>query len=245
MTLHVPASPANLRVLLADVKTAQVPERDRPASAKLQTRPFVTLSREPGAGALPLAQKLVERLNLIDPPDEPGEQPWTAWDREVLEKVADDHHLSAEVLDALEESTQSWLADFFSGMSASGPTVPDRDAVFRKVANTVSALAQMGRAIIVGYGGVLLGKRLPSGVHVRLVAPLDFRIQRMAEFMRSSTEKAAARISELERNRAAFFKRYWPREPLRADHFTLTINTAAIDTDLAAELIARVVKARG
>ena len=46
-------------------------------------RGFVTISRQPGAGAFALAQYLAERLNL-----DGGD--WTAWDHELIDKVSAD-----------------------------------------------------------------------------------------------------------------------------------------------------------
>lgn len=39
--------------------------------------PFITISRQAGAGGRSLAQRLVERLNELEPDD----RPWSAWER--------------------------------------------------------------------------------------------------------------------------------------------------------------------
>jgi cytidylate kinase len=143
----------------------------------------------------------------------------------------------------LEESTQSWLTDFFASMSlGDAGGYADRDAIFRKVARTVRALAQMGEKVIVGSGGVLLTQKLPGGIHVRLVASHNYRVMRLAEQLHIDVSDAARRIEQLDRIRNAFFKRYWPGETLRPELFTLTINTERVDTETAAELVVKLVK---
>ena len=44
--------------------------------------------------------------------------------------------------------------------------------------NGVRALAEVGRVIIVGRGGVFITRDLPGGIHVRLVAPREWRVRR-------------------------------------------------------------------
>jgi hypothetical protein len=67
--------------------------------------PFITLSRQAGAGAVPLMHELLERLRQIDT-DVP---PWTGWHRELVERIAADHEMSASLVDALEDSDRSFL----------------------------------------------------------------------------------------------------------------------------------------
>src|SRR5690606_12976814 len=91
--------------------------------------PFVTISREAGTGAWSLAKRLMDRLNHgrhLDPA-------WTCWDRELVEKVASEHNIAAELVEALEESDQNWLTDFLSGLSYGGDQ-PTEEAVYRYVA---------------------------------------------------------------------------------------------------------------
>lgn len=246
MTTSMIGSPQHLRALLADVSSMPLGHGFRSREAPGKTRAFVTISREPGIPAGTLGNALVDALNEALPAVEEGEAAWSGWDRELVEKVAHDTGLSRDVLESLEESNRSWLTDFFSGLSADNhATQPDADAVFRRVATTVSALAGFGRTVIVGCGAVLITGRLPAGVHVRLVAPTNYRILRLAEQTHLSPDKAAHRLAELDRNRAAFFKRYWPNEPLTPEHFTITLNAATVPADLAVETIVKLVKRAG
>jgi hypothetical protein len=59
-------------------------QRAREEAARLPPQPFVTISRQAGAGGRTLAKALAERLTEIDPSD----RPWAAWDGELVEKVA-------------------------------------------------------------------------------------------------------------------------------------------------------------
>lgn len=186
--------------------------------------PFVTISREAGAGGWSLAERLAEHLNVVDP----GEQPWTAWDRELVEKVAADHHISAAMIESMEDRGHTWFEEFLGGLKVVGHE-PSEFEVYFRTATTIRALAEMGRTIIVGCGGRFITAAMPGGLHVRLIAPLEYRISCMARHLNISREAAAAKVRDVDHNRAAFYRRYWPGRPLVPEAFAMTLNTAAID----------------
>jgi cytidylate kinase len=229
----------NIRPILAAVRAVPVPSRPH-AEAPRAVQPFITLSREPGAGAWTLAQHLAEAL---DAPATAPEQRWTCWDRELMEKVAADQHIHGPLIESLEESSHSWLTGFFGSLSLKDEVAcADEAWLYAKVAGTIRALAQAGRTIIVGAGGVFITRRMPGGIHVRLVAPLDQRIEQLARHQGISMEQSADRIRQYEKNRSTFFRRYWPHEQLNPELFTLTLNTASIAGPTMVEMIRLLVR---
>ena len=222
MTSRAPISP-----ILAAVRTVPIPPKSSAEDFPQSIEPFVTISREPGAGALGVGHSLVEAINA-----EAGQKKhWTFWDRELVEKVAADHQLSTRLIEGLEEKSHSWISSFLNSLSFTSPIGSDEDAIYGKVKRNIQALALAGRVVIVGRGGVFVTRRMPGAIHIRLVAPLKNRIQFMAQKL-SVTEKAAAsRIREIEKNRRAFFHMHWPNQSLNPDNFTLTINTAEVQVD--------------
>jgi cytidylate kinase len=132
-------------------------------------QPFVTISRQAGAGGRTLARALAERLNATDPVD----RPWTVWDRELVEKVAREEHIPVSLVETLETEgpRRSAFAEFLASLSAKNDPAADLDEyqVYRRVAHAARAIARAGRAILVGRGGVYATHDLPGGVHVRLV----------------------------------------------------------------------------
>ena len=227
----------NIRPIFAAIRSVPVPVHE-PAEAPSAFKPFITISREPGAGAWTLAQQLVAAL------DAPGggEHAWTCWDRELMEKVATDQNIHAPLMQSLEESSHSWLSDFFGSLSMSNAAPGDEASLYTKVAGTVRALAQAGHTIIVGGGGVFITRRMPGGIHVRLIAPLEHRIAALAQREGVSKDEAAARIRRLEKNRQSFFKRYWPKELISPESFTVTLNTARIKSGTIVEIIRALVR---
>jgi cytidylate kinase len=224
----------SIRPIIASLRATPLKHPERPETPK-RTAPFVTISREPGAGAVTLGRVLADRLSRALP----GERPWTCWDRDAVDAVTADAQTHAQVVDALEASSHSWLAEFLGGLSMADHT---EAKLFSKTAATIRALAEAGRVVIIGRGGVLITRKLPGGVHVRLVAPLEHRIAHVAEYYQISRAAAANKVKELEHNQQVFFKRYWPETPVNPEMFTLTINTQQVDQEGAVGLIVSLVE---
>jgi cytidylate kinase len=203
----------------------------RPEAAE-QSPPFITISREAGAGGRTLMRGLVSCLNELDPPG-PGQTPWNGFDKELVEKVSQDHHLHKTLVDLLGEQTHSWLHDVFAGLTSQ----TTETQVYRRVAETVRGLAQGGRVVIVGRGGVFITQNMPRGVHIQVVAPLEYRIEQMARVMDCDHKHAANEVRRIDQNRESFYKRYWPDTPLSPSIFTATFNSAAMSDEKMVEAV--------
>jgi len=210
------------RAILGAVKSGTLRPHEQAAHAPL---PFITIARQAGAGGNTLKEKLVHRLNKLDR----GNPPWTGYDRELVEKVADEHDLSTPLLETLDEQSHSYMDELLASFKLYGKSEPSELAVYRRVAKTIRALAQVGRAVIVGRGGVFITRDMPMGVHVQLVAPFDDRVQ-MVQTARHMTPKDAADwVKRTDEGRRSFYHRHWPQHTVQPDAFTVTFNTAEVD----------------
>jgi cytidylate kinase len=193
---------------------------------RARPQPFVTISRQAGAGGRTLARALADRLNAGDPSD----GVWTVWDRELVEKISREQQIPVSLVESLEVGVRRRTAfhDFLASLSAagSGDANLDEFQVFRRVARTARELARAGRAIIVGRGGVYATSDLPGGVHVRLVAPVEERVAHMARLLSCGEADASQKVARIDRYRESFHRRYWHDKALLAEIFTITLNSA-------------------
>ena len=220
-------NPSHENRLQAIVKSLRAGAYDQAATTRgerSESSPvrFVTISRQAGAGGKSLGQELAKAVNRL----QPGNEQWYSWDGELVERVASDHHIRQESIQALENAGHHWFSELIASLSSSDEAGEFK--VFRRVATTIRALADAGNAVIVGRGGVFITAGLPEGLHIRLVAPIESRIKRMAERMHVSPEQAAAKVHEIDHNRNAFYRRYWPHKSLAPETFALTFNTAEL-----------------
>lgn len=195
--------------------------------------PFITISRQAGAGGRTLMERLVDRLREIDPaPD----APWTGYDRELVEQVAREYHVSPTRIEHLGNQPHSWLDDLIRGLSPTAFTESEI-AVTRHTAHTMHGLAERGRAIIVGRGGVLVTRDLPGGLHLHLVAPEQDRIAHLASRRGLSQDDAADQVRGIDANRQSFYRRYFPNRSLTPDLYTMTLNTSAMGDDAMVDVV--------
>lgn len=227
----------HIRPIMGAIRSVPVPAKGY-GVPELPAEPFITISREPGAGGWSLARHLVDALNIAVRDD----HAWTCWDRELVEKVATDLHLSTKLIESLEDRGHSWLSDFLESLSFSDAGQSDEPRIYSRVAASIKALAQTGRVVIVGRGGVFVTRKMPGGIHVRLIAPFQNRATLIAREFHMTPEQATAHLKELEHHRATFYRRYWPKEALNPENFTLTINTAAVDQATMVEMLTALIR---
>jgi hypothetical protein len=198
-------------------------------------RPFLTISRQAGVGAHALGDLLAKKLNSAQPPD----HPWQCLDRQLVERIAADHHLSTELIEGLEKSSHTWISEFLRGLSLADRGSPSELAVFRRVVETVHALARAGYVILVGLGGVLITRHMLGvrGVHVRVVAPFEWRVKTTAKFDQITEPVARERVKLADRDREAFFAKFWPHTPISSELFHMTLNASMMSEEEMADSI--------
>jgi cytidylate kinase len=229
----------DLRQLIGSLRSAGDVPGGAFRSGFLPAVPFVTISRQAGAGGITLGHALAEHLNKL----EPSEHPWQCFDRELVERIAADHNLSADLVRSLESSSHTWISEFLGGLSHSDRT-PSELAVFRRVVETMRALARAGHVILVGLGGVLITRDMPRGAHVRVIAPFEYRVRHLAKTDQISERDARARVKLLDHDRQAYFRKFWPGTELSSELFHLTLNSGMMaEADMAA-CLADLVKER-
>lgn len=229
--LNVPASLAAVRSAVR----VSVVESDEQQKAKSEPSapPMITISRQIGINAAHVAQKIVTALNQRDP----REQPWIEYDRNLVEQVAQDHDLSEKLVARLSERDRSWFEHFTAGLSMRS-TGSD---VAAKTAQTIRGLAKVGRCVIVGRGGQCILANVPNVLHVRLVAPVQWRIEQLADQAGISREEAEKAIAEGGRDRIRFIRTRFNRDIADPELYHAILNLGRMSHDVAAGTIADMV----
>jgi cytidylate kinase len=213
---------------LSFINSQTVPS-GKPAPATV--RRAVTISRQAGCGAVLVAEKLAGYLQQHAPT--PGVK-WTVFDRELMDKVLADHKLPKYLANFLPEDSasqiQDTLADIFN-------VHPSAETVVKQTAETLLQLAELGSVILIGRAGNIVTAKLPHVLHVRLVAPLDERIERIGHDDHKTPEEARRFCLEEEQARARYLKTYFRADINDPLHYHLVINTSRVSYDNAARVI--------
>ena len=187
-----------------------------------QTYPSITISRLSGSGGFVIGQRLVEKLNKTR---RAGEPEWTLFDKNLVQQVIEDHHLPKSLESFYSEAVESRLEDIIEEMLH---LHPGADTLVAHTCRTIARLLRKGHVIILGRGGNIIGRHLDSVTHVRLVAPLAFRLQHTTSTCGLSPREAEDFIQRADAGREKYFKRYFKAgidDPLLYD---MVLNSAAL-----------------
>lgn len=211
--------------------------KDRGQPLAPETYPFVTISREFGCECSLLAQRLQEILNERCRPF----FTWVAYDRELLDKVAGELHLSRGVIEAIDGHRRSEMSEVFDSILNQRP---EDSVIVRKMAEVVRSLAIHGHTIIVGRGSHLITQDLRNGLHIRLVAPRDWRIQQAITDRGLSSEAAQRYIDQGERERQHYLKTFFAEDLAHPFHHDLVIDNSRFNLAQIAEIVFTALSAR-
>jgi cytidylate kinase len=199
-------------------------ERHYPATHKKEEAriPVITVSKEPGAGGNILAQKIAERLDL------------DIFNRDIIKGIAESAKISASVIETLEKKRLSGVEDFISSLVNKHYLYPG--LYLEHLMKVVCTIAEHGRAVIVGRGANFI---LPpeKRFSVRVVAPLDVRIQNIARRFGVSAEEAKRRVIRRESRRSAFIRQSFNADISDPIHYDLTITTGKLSIESAVEAV--------
>ena len=172
---------------------------------KPQQWPFVTISRQAGAGGHTVAKTILKIIQKQDE-QEAGWDGWHVFDQQICEMVLEDKALNVSLESLLEERYQTQIGEFV--LELFGRQSP-QDLVIKRVAKTVRSLATLGKAIIVGRAGAFITRDLAAGVHIRLVASEAFRIQTLMQQEGISKDAAKALMIQRDQNRKRLLKSHF------------------------------------
>lgn len=192
----------------------------RPASI----RPWITISRCFGSGGGEIAQRLSARLN------------YEIFDREIVDTLVRESAFRSAILESLDERDRSSLEIWIEGLLRG--RLVDKEDYLRSLIRVIGVIALHGHAIIVGRGANLI---LDSdrGIHVRIVAPLDQRIETIARIRSMAPDEARKLVEQVDEERAAFIRRHFHRQIEDPLSYDLVVNSARLGVGTAVELIER------
>lgn len=196
--------------------------------------PVVTISRETGAGAVSVARLLA---GYLDRRNRDGHvPPWTVFDRNIVEQVVEDHKLPETVKQFMHEDT---IFVFKDAVEEQLGLHPLNWTLVQHTSDTILRLAHLGNVILVGRGSHVITAKVPGAVHVRLVAPLEQRIDHAAEACGLDRKQAIEFVRKKDRARRRYVKRYFNVAIDDPQQYHLIINTGKVGLEEAARLIAK------
>jgi cytidylate kinase len=197
--------------------------REPQAGGARKPQPVVTISRQFGAGGHTVAQKLVEVLG----PE------WQIWDRQIIDQIAENAQIRRDMVEALDERTQSWMDQFVKNLL--GAHVMEPHGYRKHLVQVLLALGQQGHKIIVGRGANFV---LRSALNVRLHAPIEFRAEAVMRLEGIGHDEAVKQIHRVDSDRAEFTCSLFGRDIDDPAGYDMVIQTNNIGYDACVAAIA-------
>jgi cytidylate kinase len=202
---------------------------------KRELYPCITISRQAGAGAKPVCEKLV---NIMDEYSEPEGINWAYFDRNLIEKVLEDHHLPKQISEFMEEGKYKHLSSVVNELLGLKPA---EWTIIHKTTDTILQLARMGNVVIVGRGANIITSKLNNAFHVRLIASMEKRIEYMQSLMGFTEKEALNYIKKEDENRKKYLNSYFDVDADDPLLYHMIVNTDLLTHKGAAYLIAEAV----
>ena len=179
--------------------------------------PVITLSREMGSLGTAIARRVADSLGYR-----------FVW-REVINRAASRAGAPEVALAEIDDL----------GLLGVRPTFRQRRAYRDCVRQVIEELAVQDDVVIVGRAGQVILRDTLNALHVRVVAPLELRIQRTASRQQIPIEAARAQIEESDRTRRAYLRRAYYVDWNAIELYDLVISTRRLTVTAAADLIIR------
>ncbi|MGB4599775.1 MAG: cytidylate kinase-like family protein [Trichlorobacter sp.] len=191
-------------------------------------KPAITISREFGCEAYPMAELLRQQLETRT------KQPWMLMDKALLDEVAKNHNLAEQVLHTLGEKNR-FLDEFLSTFSSRWKS--DKD-YYRLLCKQIIALAEEGNVIIVGRGGAQVTQRMKNCYHFRMFASQAFKVASIAKRLSIDKGEAEPLVEKRQKERDRFIRDFLDRDPYDLNVYHLIFNNDRSSASKIADTIA-------
>jgi cytidylate kinase len=186
---------------------------------------IITIEREYGCGAAHIAQSIADHLG------------WKLWDQEITSEIARKLKCKAELVEAREERCDSMfyrlIKSFMRGSFEPRVDTADLElldaehlaVLFEKV---ITRIGEDGNCVIVGRGANWFLRNREDAFHAFLYAPYDEKLRRV--MAQGENEREAAHLIEsVDRERAAFIRKYYGKEWPDRSLYNVMVNTKVGD----------------
>lgn len=210
-----------------DIRAEREQRSGRGKEGKLVFGPYLLISREKGAGGSAVGQLAGKRLG------------WQVFNKEIVDAIAQKANVRRELIESLDERDRATIRDAVDRFLRPQPVgTAGYLATLREILLT---LGHQGDVVIVGRGAQYV---LPSrfGLRLRMVAPIEVRVRRIATEGSMSLKAARVEVERSDRERARLTRRHFGqdwRDPLNYD---VIINTAELTVEAATEVIVTAVQ---
>ena len=202
-------------------------DRDKSLHRPVVPGPVITISRAYGCDEHELVKSLIKRLNQLRDSGLKSHT-WKYINKEIIEESAKQLKMQAYDLEnrvmVHHEPQSDWFANFDTHPKHSDTEIIDT------IKDMITTYAKKGNVIIIGRGGIGVVKSMPNSLHIRLNAPLDYRIGLISRQMNMNPMDAEEMIRSIDNQRRKWSEHLVER-PIEDGVFDLIFNTERLSVE--------------
>ena len=188
---------------------------------------YINIGRQLGAGGLKVANELSKRLGI------------PVFDKELLYLAAKESGIAPEFFKNVDEKPQAYLQGSFWGLNFSPVlnnnysafTPLDSRELFKIQSDTIKMLADKQSAIFVGRCADYILKDKDYVISMYMYASEEDCLIRLRDTCSDSDEVLIARMQEIDKNRAEYYKYFTGHTWDDARNYDFCLNTGAMGYD--------------
>ncbi len=193
--------------------------------------PVITISREVGCSGIAIAKALAERLHQQYP-----HHRWKVLSKEIFQQSAVELDLDPErvskVFKQVDRSTFDEIINAFNEKNYKS------DKKVRKtVVDVIRSFAEDGFCIIVGRASNVIAADIKNSLHVRVVAPPEYRIRSIMRKNSLDRQGAIDFCAQVEKERHAYRHAVMAKPLTEEEIFDITFNLEAFSLDILLDVI--------
>ena len=192
--------------------------------------PVITISREVGCNGLKLARLLSARLNTYK-----ANADWRVLSKEVFYESARELNMDPQKIQkTFKHSNKYTFEEILKAFN--DKSYKSERKIVKTVVDVITSFAIDGYCIIVGRAGHIIAKNIKNALHLRLVAPLEYRINNIMENNNLNRKDAINFINKVEDERITFRKMI-SDDDVNSDLFDLCVNRAMFTDEEVVDII--------
>ena len=182
-------------------------------------RPTICISRQYGARGAAMGRLVADRLGF------------RFYSDELIHDIAEAAHVRQQVVESLDERVQDGIAEWVAGLIKRGVFAPSD--YLRNLSKVVLTLGRHGKGVIIGRGAHFLLDGSTT-LRVRVIAPLEVRVARVAQRDDLSEADARAKVTRIDDERVAFNRQHYNADIRDPNNYDLVVNAGTLSVEGAA-----------
>jgi cytidylate kinase len=190
---------------------------------------IITISREKGSRGSFLGQLVASKLRF------------QLLHREVIDAICASSGYYRRLIESLDDHVRSNLSVAVESMIA-GQSV-DYSDYMKHLHRVILSMSELGGVVVIGRGGnFILGPN--RGFHVRVVAPIENRIENLCAYRHMSRAQAETAVHRYDDERRHFAKHVFGCNIDDPHHYDMIVNTSLSDIETLANIVVEAYNAK-